>query len=131
MSAGPLYSRCIIRDLTVTAERMGAIELDVLADTLISDLFQQVGKKVNYEPDSFQLILQKMGDGECMNLTEFWDSTVEGCGFRVAGMPPHRNQIMISELRSTSPRRSSSKDSSPSGGKCSPIEECESPILSE
>ena len=54
--------------MTAASSSIGAITLDILSESLIYDLFQEVGRKVHYEPDSFQLVLQNMSDGESVSI---------------------------------------------------------------
>jgi hypothetical protein len=58
---------CIIQDLTTTASTGTKSTLSLPASTTVQELFQEVGRKFQYDPESFELILHRTSDGESVS----------------------------------------------------------------
>jgi hypothetical protein len=58
---------CIIQDLATTTTTGTKSTLILPASTTVQDLFETVGKLFQYDPESFELILQRTSDTESVS----------------------------------------------------------------
>ena len=58
---------CIIQDLTTSTTPGTKTILSLPASTTVKELFQEVGRKFQYDPETFELILQRTSDGESVS----------------------------------------------------------------
>jgi hypothetical protein len=58
---------CIVQDLTTTTTAGTKNTLLLPASTTVQELFQAVGKIFHYDPESFELILQRTSDAESVS----------------------------------------------------------------
>jgi hypothetical protein len=59
---------CIIQDQAATTTTGTKNTLLLPASTTVQELFQRVGKLFKYDPESFELILQRTADNEPVSL---------------------------------------------------------------
>lgn len=58
---------CIIQDLTTSATTGSKNRLSLPASTTVQELFQEVGQIFHYDPENFELILQRTSDGHSVS----------------------------------------------------------------
>ncbi|PSN42002.1 Ubiquitin carboxyl-terminal hydrolase 47 [Blattella germanica] len=93
---------CIIQDLTTSATTGSKTSLSLPASTTVQELFQEVGRKFQYDPDNFELILQHRSNGESIILNEHKEKTIDVVG--VDFDSGARNNIIITDMP-TAPRK--------------------------
>ncbi|KAJ9585896.1 hypothetical protein L9F63_020459 [Diploptera punctata] len=71
---------CIIQDLTTSTTTGNKTTLSLPAATTVKELFQEVGRKFQYDPETFELILQRTSDGESIILNEHKEKTIGAVG---------------------------------------------------
>lgn len=58
---------CIIQDFTTSATSGTKNTLLLRASTTVQELFQEVGRKFHYDPESFALVLRCASNGETVS----------------------------------------------------------------
>lgn len=58
---------CVIQDLTTSPTTGTKNTLLLPPSTTVQQLFQEVGQKFHYDPESFALILQRTSNGETVS----------------------------------------------------------------
>jgi hypothetical protein len=58
---------CIIQDLTTSATTDSKHRLKLPASATVQELFQEVGQIFHYDPENFELILQRTSDGQSVS----------------------------------------------------------------
>ncbi|GIX87007.1 ubiquitin carboxyl-terminal hydrolase 47 [Caerostris extrusa] len=92
---------CIIRDMTKTQPDFQKAVINLPASMTACQLLQEVAKKFQYEPDSFELIYSKMGDP--VHVHEHDEETLEELGFRCGNN--QRNNLIIDTKNSKPPKK--------------------------
>ncbi|XP_024080521.1 ubiquitin carboxyl-terminal hydrolase 47-like isoform X2 [Cimex lectularius] len=86
-------------------DRPKRYEVTLNDSTLLSELFDQVGKHMQYEPDTFKLIYQaKSGDRE---FTKSSPETLKSAGF---SLYPSRNSLVLDVIKESEPKPSKNDD---------------------
>ncbi|XP_067012676.1 ubiquitin carboxyl-terminal hydrolase 47 isoform X2 [Anabrus simplex] len=94
---------CIVRDVTSSASgTQGKVTLYLPRLTTVHDLFQELGRKYQYDPDSFELLLQRPG-GEIVVLNDLKQQTLEACG--VTFEPGSRNTLTVADMHGLPARK--------------------------
>ncbi|XP_042908811.1 ubiquitin carboxyl-terminal hydrolase 47 isoform X2 [Parasteatoda tepidariorum] len=99
---------CIIRDLSNGQLNNNKSVINLPASTTASQLMQEVGKKFQYEPDSFELVLQRICDKETIHIHEHTEETLEELGFRCGDN--ERNNLIIGNKNASVPKKTSTTE---------------------
>ncbi|XP_076350596.1 ubiquitin carboxyl-terminal hydrolase 47-like isoform X3 [Tachypleus tridentatus] len=94
---------CIIRDMTNGQWQNSKVLLNLPVSTTAVQLMEEIGKKCHYHPDSFELVLQRMPDGESVIINDLKDQTLEEVGFRC--MNNARNILIIGNRNGEPPQK--------------------------
>ncbi|KAK2720979.1 ubiquitin carboxyl-terminal hydrolase 47-like isoform X2 [Artemia franciscana] len=103
---------CIVRNFSSNNSDIKKTEIILDGTRKVSDLFEEVGDRFEYESSSFQLILQKRSDGVSINLDQHLNQTLENTGFSLS--LESRNQVQIEDKNGKPPRKKESADTSQS-----------------
>ncbi|XP_077493816.1 ubiquitin carboxyl-terminal hydrolase 47-like isoform X2 [Amblyomma americanum] len=107
---------CIIRDMTTALthsskvppsptgqSNMLKVTLTLPASTTAAELMQTVGSHFQYTPDSFELLLQRLTDGDCVPVHTCEEQTLQELGFYTDGMS--RNMLVMYDRNREPPKR--------------------------
>lgn len=93
------HALCIVRDFTGISSEV-KITLQVPGTMLVREFVREVASRFNYEPDSFELVLQhSTNGGEQIILTEGNEETLEAAGLNTES--GSRNAFLLSGLGGT------------------------------
>nr|CAD7396000.1 unnamed protein product [Timema poppensis] len=100
---------CIVRDQTTGRnESTNKINIIVPASTTVQELLQEVGRKYQYDSDSFELLLQRSSDSNMIVLNEHREKNIEAIGVNFESGT--RNMFIITDLPGTTLRKVTTTD---------------------
>nr|CAD7439732.1 unnamed protein product [Timema bartmani] len=100
---------CIVRDQTTGRnESVNKINIIVPASTTVHELLQEVGRKYQYDSDSFELLLQRSSDSNMIVLNEHREKSIEAIGVNFESGT--RNMFIITDLPGTTLRKVTTTD---------------------
>nr|CAD7395807.1 unnamed protein product [Timema cristinae] len=100
---------CIVRDQTTGRnESTNKINIIVPASTTVHELLQEVGRKYQYDSDSFELLLQRSSDSNMIVLNEHREKSIEAIGVNFESGT--RNMFIITDLPGTTLRKVTTTD---------------------
>ncbi|GLH00204.1 Ubiquitin carboxyl-terminal hydrolase 47 [Gryllus bimaculatus] len=97
---------CIVHDVTSSGLRTGTqkkITLSLPPSTTVQELFQEVCLKWQYDPDTFELVLQRSSSGETVALNNLKEQTIQDVG--VTFEPGSRNMLHVFDMHCQPVRR--------------------------
>lgn len=98
---------CIVRDLSSGSDKQRSV-INLPASTTAVQLMQEVGKKFSYDPESFELILQRINI--TTNIHEHDNETLEELGFHCASTKnpsvSDKNNLIICDKKNMPPKKS-------------------------
>ncbi|XP_070383001.1 ubiquitin carboxyl-terminal hydrolase 47-like isoform X2 [Dermacentor albipictus] len=106
---------CIIRDMTTamapsskvhvqgTGGNRTKVTLTLPATTTAAELMEAVGRHFQYALDSFELLFQRLADGDCVPVHTCDDKTLQELGFHTDGTS--RNVLVMSDRNREPPKR--------------------------
>lgn len=97
---------CIVRDLSSGSDKQRSV-INLPASTTAVQLMQEVGKKFSYDPESFELILQRINI--TTNIHEHDNETLEELGFHCASTKnpsvSEKNNLIICDKKNMPPKK--------------------------
>uniref|UniRef100_A0A131YMV4 Ubiquitin carboxyl-terminal hydrolase 47 n=1 Tax=Rhipicephalus appendiculatus TaxID=34631 RepID=A0A131YMV4_RHIAP len=100
---------CIIRNMTTgqanssNGGSMAKLTLKLPSTTTATELMEDIGRHFQYTPDSFELLLQRVTDGDCVSVHTCGDKTLKEIGFHTDGTT--RNVLVIYDRDREPPKR--------------------------
>ncbi|GBM25505.1 Ubiquitin carboxyl-terminal hydrolase 47 [Araneus ventricosus] len=94
---------CIIRDMSTGQNDHQKAVINLPASMTAAQLLQEVSKKFQYEPDSFELMFSRMCDKAIVHVHKYETETLEELGFRCGGN--QRNNLVIDRKNSMPPKK--------------------------
>ncbi|KAH9380776.1 hypothetical protein HPB48_008842 [Haemaphysalis longicornis] len=94
---------CIIRDMTTSQAMAPKATILVPASTTATEMMERVGRHFGYTTDSFELLLQRITDGDTVAVHVCEDQTLEEMRFYVDGVS--RNMLVIYDRNREPPKR--------------------------
>ncbi|XP_077530033.1 ubiquitin carboxyl-terminal hydrolase 47-like isoform X1 [Haemaphysalis longicornis] len=105
---------CIIRDMTTSQAMAPKATILVPASTTATEMMERVGRHFGYTTDSFELLLQRITDGDTVAVHVCEDQTLEEMRFYVDGVS--RNMLVIYDRNREPPKRLMGPEPEPEDG---------------
>ncbi|XP_064489986.1 ubiquitin carboxyl-terminal hydrolase 47-like isoform X2 [Ornithodoros turicata] len=94
---------CIVRDMTTGQMHSPKVTLSLPSSTTALELMHAVSEKFNYSPDSFELLFQRLKDGDSVAVHLHTEQTLEDMGFQCDSIT--RNILVIYDRNREPPKK--------------------------
>lgn len=94
---------CIVRDMTTGQIHGPKIPLSLPCSTTAEEMMRVVSSKFSYSPDSFELLFQRLTDGDSVAIHLHKEQTLKDMGFHADGIS--RNMLVIYDRNREPPKK--------------------------